>query len=64
MKIEADNAKGASEAGELTSRSPRELAWRRFKKNKVGIAAMCTSLFFVSAAVFAPVVAWAMWSWR
>jgi peptide/nickel transport system permease protein len=34
------------------------LAWRRFKKNKVGIAALCTSLFFVSAAVFAPVVAW------
>ncbi len=58
MKIEADTAKGASEAGELTSRSPRELAWRRFKKNKVGIAALCTSLFFVSAAVFAPVVAW------
>lgn len=58
MNIEADTAKGASEAGELTSRSPRELAWRRFKKNKVGIAALCTSLFFVSAAVFAPVVAW------
>jgi len=58
MTIEADTAKGASEAGVLTSRSPRELAWRRFKKNKVGIAALCTSLFFVSAAVFAPVVAW------
>lgn len=56
--MEADTAKGASEAGVLTSRSPRELAWRRFKKNKVGIAALCTSLFFVSAAVFAPVVAW------
>lgn len=58
MNSEADTAKGASEAGVLTSRSPRELAWRRFKKNKVGIAALCTSLFFVSAAVFAPVVAW------
>jgi len=51
-------ANGALAARELTSRSPRELAWRRFKKNKVGIAALCTSLFFVSAAVFAPVVAW------
>ena len=51
-------ANGALAAGVLTSRSPRELAWRRFKKNKVGIAALCTSLFFVSAAVFAPVVAW------
>jgi peptide/nickel transport system permease protein len=58
VNSEADTAKGASEAGVLTSRSPRELAWRRFKKNKVGIAALCTSLFFVSAAVFAPVVAW------
>ena len=58
MNSEADTAKGASEAGVLTSRSPRELAWRRFKRNKVGIAALCTSLFFVSAAVFAPVVAW------
>jgi peptide/nickel transport system permease protein len=44
----------------LTSRSPRELAWRRFKKNKVGIAALITSLFFVSAAVFAPLIAWAI----
>ena len=44
----------------LTSRSPRELAWRRFKKNKVGIAALCSSLFFVLAAVFAPLIAWAI----
>jgi len=58
MTTRAMTANGALAAGELTSRSPRELAWRRFKKNKVGIAALCTSLFFVSAAVFAPVVAW------
>lgn len=58
MTTEAKTAKGASEAGVLTSRSPRELAWRRLKKNKVGIAALCTSLFFVLAAVFAPLVAW------
>lgn len=58
MTTGARTANEALEAGVLTSRSPRELAWRRFKKNKVGIAALCTSLFFVSAAVFAPVVAW------
>ena len=58
MTTRAITANGALVAGELTSRSPRELAWRRFKKNKVGIAALCTSLFFVSVAVFAPVVAW------
>jgi len=44
----------------LTSRSPRQLAWRRFKKNKVGIAALISSLFFVSAAVFAPLISWAI----
>jgi peptide/nickel transport system permease protein len=44
----------------LTSRSPRELAWRRFKKNKVGIAALISSLFFVAAAVFAPIISWAI----
>ncbi len=58
MTTGARTANEALEAGVLTSRSPRELAWRRFKKNKVGIAALCTSLFFVSAAVFAPLVAW------
>lgn len=58
MTTGARTANEALGAGVLTSRSPRELAWRRFKKNKVGIAALCTSLFFVSAAVFAPLVAW------
>lgn len=58
MTTGARTANEALEAGVLTSRSPRELAWRRFKKNKVGIAALCTSLFFVLAAVFAPLVAW------
>ena len=46
--------------GILVSRGPRQLAWRRFKKNKVGIAALVTSLFFVSCAVFAPFIAWAI----
>jgi peptide/nickel transport system permease protein len=50
----------APQAQILTSRSPRELAWRRFKKNKVGIAALGTSIFFVSCAVFAPLIAWAI----
>ena len=41
----------------LTSRSPRQLAWRRFKKNKVGLLALATSLFFIFAAAFAPLIA-------
>jgi len=41
----------------LTSRSPRQLAWRRFKKNKVGLVALATSLFFIFAAALAPLIA-------
>ena len=52
--------KEAPQAQILTSRSPRDLAWRKFKKNKVGMASLGTSLFFVSAAVFAPLISWAI----
>jgi peptide/nickel transport system permease protein len=41
----------------LTSRSPRQLAWRRFKKNKVGLVAAGTSLFCILVAAFAPLIA-------
>jgi ABC-type dipeptide/oligopeptide/nickel transport system permease subunit len=47
----------ATPAEVLTSRSPRQLAWRRFKKNKVGLIAGATSLFFILAAAFAPLIA-------
>ena len=57
---EVDVAEVAPQAQILVSRSPRQLAWRRFKKNKVGIAALITSTFFVSAAVFAPIISWAI----
>jgi len=60
MARDAGVLQEAPQAQILTSRSPRELAWRRFKKNKVGIAALVTSIFFVSCAVLAPVIAWAI----
>lgn len=41
---------------ELVSRSPKQLAWMRFKKNKTGILAACIALFFVVAAFLAPVI--------
>jgi peptide/nickel transport system permease protein len=47
----------ATPAEVLTSRSPRQLAWRRFKKNKVGLVAAATSLFFIVTAAFAPLIA-------
>ena len=42
----------------LVSRSPRELAWRRFKANKVAIPSAVASLSIAFFAIFAPVIAW------
>ena len=39
------------------SRSPRQLAWRRFRANKIAMVSLITSLFFALAALFAPVIA-------
>lgn len=41
---------------DLVSRSPKQLAWIRFKKNKTGIVAACVAAFFVIAAFLAPVI--------
>lgn len=37
-------------------RSPRQLAWRRFKANKVGIPSLVAVIFIVGIVVFAPQV--------
>ena len=39
------------------SRSPRQLAWRRFRANKIAIPSLVASLSFVLLAVFAPIIA-------
>ena len=36
--------------------SPRQLAWSRFKRDRVAVAGMCVVLFFVVVAILAPVV--------
>ncbi len=41
---------------ELVSRTPNQLAWVRFKRNKAGIVAGIVSLFFVVSAFAAPLV--------
>jgi len=38
-------------------RSPRQLAWRRFRANKIAIPSLVASLSFVLVAIFAPVIA-------
>ncbi|MEJ6574176.1 MAG: ABC transporter permease [Actinomycetes bacterium] len=42
----------------LVSRSPRELAWRRFKANRIGIPAAIASISIAFVAIFAPLIAW------
>ncbi|MEJ6576897.1 MAG: ABC transporter permease [Actinomycetota bacterium] len=42
----------------LISRSPRELAWRRFRANRIGIPAAVASMSIAVVAIFAPVIAW------
>jgi len=41
---------------DLVSRSPKQLAWIRFKQNKAGIVAACVASFFIAAAFLAPVI--------
>lgn len=54
----------AAEAGapvqELVSRTPNQLAWMRFKRNKAGIVAGFVTLFFVVTAFAAPLIT-ALW---
>ena len=45
-----------AEVREIKGRSPREIAWSRFKRNKVGVGAAILSLILVSLSIFAPVV--------
>ena len=40
----------------LSGHSPRELAWRRFKSNKVAIPSLSVALFVILAVLFAPLI--------
>lgn len=40
----------------ITGHSPRELAWRRFKSNKVAIPSLVVALLVILAVVLAPVI--------
>ena len=45
---------------EILGRSPRQIAWLRFRRNKVGMAAAGVSLLILLMSVFAPVIT-ALW---
>ncbi|MFM8632656.1 MAG: ABC transporter permease [Candidatus Nanopelagicus sp.] len=52
-KLKSTNA---SAAGQITSRSPRQIAWRRFRRNKVGMVSAGISIVVLMLSLFAPVV--------
>ena len=43
-----------AEVLEIKGRSPREIAWSRFKRNKVGVGAAILSIVLLSLSIFAP----------
>ena len=47
--------KAASEQASLIQQSPRQIAWRRLKKNKVAMAGGFVALFFIVLAFGAPI---------
>ena len=46
----------SEESQEIVQRTPKQIAWGRFKRNKVGIYAGCATIFFLSVSVLAPVI--------
>ena len=40
----------------IVGRSPGQIAWRRFRKNKVGVVSAALSVIFVAASIFAPLI--------
>ncbi|WP_228452812.1 ABC transporter permease [Streptomyces alkaliterrae] len=51
-----DSAAAGSTAGEVAGRSPGQLMWRRFRRDRSGVVAACVVLFFFAVALFAPVI--------
>jgi peptide/nickel transport system permease protein len=44
------------ESQEIIQRTPKQIAWGRFKNNKVGVYSGIASIFFLSAAALAPLI--------
>jgi peptide/nickel transport system permease protein len=52
----ADATVVESEVVEVTQRTPKQIAWGRFKRNKVGVVSGCASIFFIATSFLAPVI--------
>ena len=46
----------STESQEIVQRTPKEIAWGRFKRNKVGIYAGGATIFFLACSIFAPLI--------
>jgi peptide/nickel transport system permease protein len=55
---EPSEAAVAEQAPELVGRSPGQLMWRRFRRDRTGVISACVVLFFFLAGLLAPVISW------
>jgi len=46
----------SEESQEIVQRTPKQIAWTRFKRNKVGVYAGFATLFFLACSILAPVI--------
>ena len=44
------------ESQEIVQRTPKQIAWARFKRNKVGVYAGYTTIFFLLCSILAPLI--------
>ncbi len=44
------------ESQEIVQRTPKQIAWARFKRNKVGVYAGCVTIFFLLCSILAPLI--------
>lgn len=45
-----------NDAVEVAQRTPKQIAWNRFKKNRVGVYSAYASFFFIAAGFLAPII--------
>jgi ABC-type dipeptide/oligopeptide/nickel transport system permease subunit len=56
MNSTSQEIESTSTVAQIKSRSPRQIAWMRFKRNKVGVAAAIVSISLLSLSLMAPIV--------
>ncbi len=56
MKSTSSEIESTSTATQIQSRSPRQIAWMRFKRNKVGVVSALLSISILALSLMAPLV--------